>query len=297
MYERQELDHLAAAEVFARAARHFCGVVEDDLPDDRAAFIVNARSALAALIVAALELPLVGPDDDAPDVANVDAEQAATRALYKRLRDYLAERNAYWQVWDPYDFADPIQGSLADDLADVAHDMRVGLRHLDEGYHDTALWHWRLMYWFHSSRHAVDALRVLSQFAPPEDATVYVEAWLSRAATVDELVGVLPERWDRLPSGEAVMNGGAWHILVSPTRLADPEEDAISALPQELVRDRPFCVEVTLEPSDAPPSAHALLVDVLRRVVDAFDGVAPHPDSLEPMTRGRGTASAIQTKP
>lgn len=155
----------ATAATFAAAAEHFCAVVEGELPDDRLVFVAGARHPLSKLYVTALELPSTQSDLELMPRRSHDE----WRALFDRLTSYLGDLDRYWEVYDPYTLADPVGGSLADDLADVAVDIQGGLKAYRAGHIDAALWEWRNPFWFHWGHHAADALRALTRIPPEEE--------------------------------------------------------------------------------------------------------------------------------
>lgn len=160
------LDAAALADEFAQAARRYSVLVEGDLPDARAVFIVRVREALADLYLHGVRLPAVEPDDTewGPD----EAAFATWQLLYERLSSYLGDVNTYWEVFDPYERSEPVSPALADDLADVVTDLQPGLEYAAKGFIHSALWDWRWRFWFHWGHHAVDALRALTRLAPDD---------------------------------------------------------------------------------------------------------------------------------
>ena len=92
--------------------------------------------------------PDAGPD---PDIDPV-------RAGLANVLDGLDE---YADVVDPLTSGEVVQGSLSDDLADVAADLVHGLRHHRAGRIDEALWWWQFSYLSTWGLRATSALRVL----------------------------------------------------------------------------------------------------------------------------------------
>jgi hypothetical protein len=86
------------------------------------------------------------------------------RPLMQALIAELGADADYWEVFDPYDLAHPVQGSLADDLADVFIDLDEGLRRWDRADFDlrrAIVWEWRFSYENHWGRHAIGAMRAI----------------------------------------------------------------------------------------------------------------------------------------
>ncbi|WP_370291161.1 DUF5063 domain-containing protein [Nocardioides sp.] len=75
--------------------------------------------------------------DDGPD-PDLDA-------LRLRLAGLLGGADAYTYVFDPYQ-PELVEGLLSDDLASIATDLAVGLRHHDAGEVEEALWWWQFSY-------------------------------------------------------------------------------------------------------------------------------------------------------
>ena len=92
-----------------------------------------------------------------PD-AGPDADVDPVRASLANVFDGLDE---YADVVDPLTNGTVVQGSLSDDLADVAADLAHGLGHYRAGRIDEALWWWQFSYLSTWGVRATTALRVL----------------------------------------------------------------------------------------------------------------------------------------
>ena len=92
--------------------------------------------------------PDAGPDPD------VDPVRASLANVFEGLDEYA-------DVVDPLTNGEVVQGSLSDDLADVAADLAHGLRHYRAGRVDEALWWWQFSYLSTWGVRATTALRVL----------------------------------------------------------------------------------------------------------------------------------------
>jgi hypothetical protein len=92
--------------------------------------------------------PDSGPDPD------VDPVRTGLANLFEGLDEYA-------DVVDPLTSGEVIQGSLTDDLADIAADLSHGLRHYRAGRVDEALWWWQFSYLSTWGVRATSALRVL----------------------------------------------------------------------------------------------------------------------------------------
>lgn len=90
-------------------------------------------------------------------------KEAEWERLYQSLKEKLGEWNLYWQVFDPTKDSEAIRGSLADDVADVYRDVKEGLdcHNPDSTLQGEAIWVWRVGYYSHWGKHAIDALRTI----------------------------------------------------------------------------------------------------------------------------------------
>lgn len=79
------------------------------------------------------------------------------------LKAKLGEWDLYWEVFDPTKDSEAIRGSLADDIADVYRDIKEGLgcQDLDLALQGDAIWEWRVGFYSHWGKHAIDALRTI----------------------------------------------------------------------------------------------------------------------------------------
>jgi hypothetical protein len=94
-----------------------------------------------------------------------------------------------------------------------------------------------------------------------------------------ELAGLLPRagEWDSFVEGVFEFDGGGWLLTVSA-----PEEVAVADVPPELgalVGGLRFRVELSVEPSSAPPEAWALAREVMERLGGALRGAGLDPES------------------
>jgi hypothetical protein len=146
-----------AQQSFHARARRYCELLEalgrDEPTDAR-----QLASALGELYAAATQLPHRSP----ADVATEPAAPPDSTAVRHALQAVFGELDRYWTVFDPGHRDEPVEASLADDLADVYSDVKQGLMVLDEtGDMDEATWHWRDSFWSHWGRHATEALRAM----------------------------------------------------------------------------------------------------------------------------------------
>jgi hypothetical protein len=119
-------------------------------------------------------LPAVefGEDDDEGDEvedaeklksqvqAKVQIGQVEWNHLYNALKEKLGDWNLYWQVFDPTKVSEAIRGSLADDIADIYRDLKDGinLQENDKVLPRDIIFEWRIGFYSHWGRHAINAL-------------------------------------------------------------------------------------------------------------------------------------------
>lgn len=140
-----------AVAAFVRAANDFCEFVSsvDELGVHER--LASARERLLVLYAAGAQLPHVEKETD---------RQAPTYPIPERWAGFEGH-DLYWEVFDPYECAEPVAGSLEDDVLDIYGDVRRGLWFWDKGDMADAVWEWRSSFECHWGDHAVDALRAL----------------------------------------------------------------------------------------------------------------------------------------
>jgi Domain of unknown function (DUF5063) len=159
-----------AVEAFVSLARRYREVIEARDPDDVAAFLRDVQPLLAGLCRGALALPTLAKID-LPDGADEDFTRDEAHALVERSRplnealaDELGDDAYYWDLLDPYDEADPVEASLADDLTDIFVDLDEGLRRwegADAELRRSIVFEWRYTYENHWAQHAMGAMRAI----------------------------------------------------------------------------------------------------------------------------------------
>ena len=161
-----------AADRFGAVAQQFCSVVDSAANIDRTDLLVQIYRILPRLVGEAITLPYVklGDDDDLlqeqgqlESPVNVRLSDEQCRHLYNLLKERLGDWDSYMQVFDPTADNEAIFGSLADDIADIYRDLKEGLvlkeKHLAR--QEDVIWTWRLLYYSHWGKHAIDALRTI----------------------------------------------------------------------------------------------------------------------------------------
>jgi Domain of unknown function (DUF5063) len=157
---------------FVEAARTYCRLIESR-NGDREQWVESVLSALAQLYAAALLLP--EPDGDqfsrVPDSFRMS--HAEWQELWQAIGRLLGEARWYWAYFDPTapptSELGPVEGDLADDLADIYRDIKGGLLAWEAGedrWVAGAVYDWK---WpglqSHWGVHAVGALRALHPLA------------------------------------------------------------------------------------------------------------------------------------
>jgi hypothetical protein len=138
---------------FASAAREYCRWAEA-APDETDALL--ARRHLASLTVLALDLPDTACDSNDPVTIPPDAWQA----IFERFGELPV--NYYNSCVDPLHAwgAEPSLRDLGHDLADIWHDLKVGLVLFDAGHLAAAACAWRGTFIIRWGRHASGALYI-----------------------------------------------------------------------------------------------------------------------------------------
>jgi hypothetical protein len=157
---------------FGSVARTFCDVVDAAPLLDRSELLVQIYQTLPQLIGEGIRLPSVElSDNEDPEEetrksqlrAKARLREEQWRQLYDALKEKLGDWDLYWQVFDPTKDQEAIYGSLADDIADIYRDLNEGLILNDVQLMPPQdnVWEWRLGFYSHWGKHAIDALRVI----------------------------------------------------------------------------------------------------------------------------------------
>jgi len=126
------------------------------------------ETAVAGLIVQLAQVSMAGamlgavsdvvPPDRFEEDAGPDPDTEPLRESLGRLLEGIDE---YASVFDPLVPERPVHGRVSDDVADVAVELEHGLRHLDAGRNEEALWWWQFSYLSHWGAQALNAQRAL----------------------------------------------------------------------------------------------------------------------------------------
>ncbi len=149
-----------AIDAFVAEVRAYCEFVNRAPAMSIANRLDSARERLLKLYLAALTLP------QSPEPGDVDAGPDPERPAGW---SGFAEKDVYWEVFDPYEQSEPLCGSLSDDLLDVYADVRRGLDLWDSSHREAAVWEWRFHFDVHWGDHVIDALRALHRACKRRD--------------------------------------------------------------------------------------------------------------------------------
>jgi len=147
---------------FLHSAREFITLLELDTIDSKE-FYKRAHTALADLYACGQRLEIVEIKSSRAD-RDFDRDELFENKHAYKISD-LDGNAYYWEVFDTnYDKdADPVQGWLVDDFADIYHDLKIELNKIDkigsnEAVED-ALWTLKWSFKTHWGHHCVSALR------------------------------------------------------------------------------------------------------------------------------------------
>lgn len=128
--------------------------------------LVTARTLLAKLYLAGLELPELEPGEDYGWVPNSGLE------MYKKAHSRLSSLpfQYYSLVFNAFEVPaqEPVTGDLHDDLADIYCDLKAGLEYWAHRERENAAFAWKSSFRYHWGRHATHAMVAMHQFASQE---------------------------------------------------------------------------------------------------------------------------------
>jgi hypothetical protein len=148
------------ANEFNRLALQYVGLFVGP-QTDKMVWLEKAEVAVAELYAAALQLPHTEPSDrDAPEMPQEDRSRLMTETVETAGGDSIY----YSFVFHPLEpNAEPVGGSLADDLASIYEDLYGGSALLAAGGAvEDVIWSWRFNFQTHWGRHALGALQALN---------------------------------------------------------------------------------------------------------------------------------------
>jgi Domain of unknown function (DUF5063) len=152
---------------FGVLANQFCAVIDSASNIQRTELLEKIYRMLPTLIGEAVHLPdleLCDKDDqeiEAPGSSGLIAipkqHYKEWEKLYNLMKEKLGDWDSYYQVFDPTQDKETLFGTLADDTADIYLDLKLGLPFI-EARPDEAIWIWRLYFYSHWGKHAMDAM-------------------------------------------------------------------------------------------------------------------------------------------
>lgn len=165
-------EYSEAANRFGLVAQRYCSLVDSRSTLNKAEFLLQIYRTLPELVAEAIRLPLVEFEDDENEEQEASLRQIQTETrikqeewnqLYNDLKEKLGDRDLYWQVFDPRTDNEAIHGSLADDIADIYRDLKygIGLKETNKVPPHEIIFGWRLAFYSHWGKHAIDALRTI----------------------------------------------------------------------------------------------------------------------------------------
>ena len=148
---------------FVAEARRYCALIENEDGSGPSAFEKECLTVLLRLYQQMLLLPSADPN-------HPELHERISHDEWQTVRTRTAQRiehDVYWEVYEPFadEKPDPIQGSISDDLADIWHDIKMGLSIFDSQKPNcvkNAVWHWRFSFGSHWGYHVAGAIRALT---------------------------------------------------------------------------------------------------------------------------------------
>jgi len=151
----------AIGETFAASAKSFCALIDRRATLSEWEFMREVTERLADLYHSGLLLIRLDADTDAFDLLTKRPSNDEWHVVYKELEDKFTDRGVYWEVFDPRTKTEPLSTTLADDLADIYLEIKIGLDPFYAGRKEESICHWRVSFVIHWGDHLVDALRFL----------------------------------------------------------------------------------------------------------------------------------------
>jgi len=153
----------SALERFPLVAQEFCRYVDDIDGIDIQHLIQGLTVHLARLCEVAACLPWVEPATSGIDCH--PEEITAHTKEYMRLKNIwkkkLGSADNYWEIFDPTEKEELVEGSLSGDIAEIYLDLKDAISLLTNGTAaEDVYFDWRLTFHSHWSRHAANALKV-----------------------------------------------------------------------------------------------------------------------------------------
>lgn len=160
MSATQDSQWSAALIKFRDAANAFIEAVDRASSTECGELFTRLNFLLPELYSAALALPVVAPDSADIETSQLDTDAWST--VFKSLQEKFGSRDLYWTVFDSTEKAEPLQGSLADDISEIYMDLKSDLALCDrKPLSADLLWSIRFSFTSHWGRHLTSALKVI----------------------------------------------------------------------------------------------------------------------------------------
>lgn len=151
------MDYSENIERFAKIAERYC-TWADASESDAEADMKMARELLAELYVSVIGINDIGCGEELEHTVPVEDWKRILERFQKLPVDL------YWSVFDPLEEEPPVLCSLADDLADIYRDIKVGLIMFKDGHIVEAVWQWRFDFSLHWAAHLTSAQRAIQSY-------------------------------------------------------------------------------------------------------------------------------------
>lgn len=166
----REDSYTETAERFGAIAQKYCDIVDSSANFEKTELLAQIYQALPLLIDAAIRLPCADSSEDdgenkldlgSPAASPARMSDSAWSRLYQSLKEKLGDADLYWTVFDSVKDNQAINGSLADDIADIYRDLKSGLALKEKISSQNAIWEWRVGFDSHWGDHAMSALKTI----------------------------------------------------------------------------------------------------------------------------------------
>ncbi|MDP4156530.1 MAG: DUF5063 domain-containing protein [Bacillota bacterium] len=139
-----------AADDFFHSAVTFCSIIENFNSNQEENKLKNLLVSLLDLYSKALHLPDVEPEND----EFIEVKLSLPQINFRQCDNY-------WEVFNPYEFEEPLVASLSDDILGIYGDVKKGIVLYEQNQEIEAIWQWKFGLEIHWGSHAVDAVRAL----------------------------------------------------------------------------------------------------------------------------------------
>jgi hypothetical protein len=131
---------------FYQTAVSYCNLIENFENKNLKILLLS----LLDLYSKALHLPDVEPEQEGATDIDLPIPQIK-----------IGQYDHYWEVFNPYQFEQPLGATLSDDILDIYKDVKKGILLYQRNEQIEAIWEWKFGFEIHWGSHAVDAIRTL----------------------------------------------------------------------------------------------------------------------------------------